>query len=86
MDQCHCLSNNPLTPSLTQKQSTDNKLRVTVGLGEGKVHSCPDTDIDPSKLYNGCQVNYTMVLIVTFLVVCHEKKNSEIDEKKYVDE
>ena len=62
MDQCHCLSNNPPTPSLTQKQSTDNKLRVNVGLGEGKVHSCLDTDIDPSKLYNGCQVNYTMVV------------------------
>ena len=50
------------TPSLTQKQSTDNKLRVTVGLGEGMVHSCVDTDIDPSKLYNGCQANYTMVI------------------------
>ena len=74
MDQCHCLSNNPPTPSLTQKQSTDNKLGVTVGLGEGKVHSCPDTDIDPSKLYNGCQVNYTMVVNCNIFMLCVMKK------------
>ena len=59
----------PTYPFPYPKQSTDNKLRVTVGLGEGKVHSCPDTDIDPSKLYNGFQVNYTNSCQVNYTMV-----------------
>ena len=45
-DQYQYLGNCPPTPPVTQQQSIDNKLRVNVGLGEGKVGSCPDTDID----------------------------------------
>ena len=41
----------PPIPPLTQQQSIDNKLRLMlgVGLGEGWVGSCPDTDIDPTR-------------------------------------
>ena len=37
LDQHKYVGNCPPTPSL----------RVNVGLGEGKIGSCPDTDIDP---------------------------------------
>ena len=50
-DQYQYLGYRPLTPPLTQQQSIDNKLRLMlgVGLGEGWVGSCPDTDIDPTR-------------------------------------
>ena len=50
-DQYQYLGYRPPTPPLTQQQSIDNKLRLMlgVGLGEGWVGSCPDTDIDPTR-------------------------------------
>ena len=50
-NQCQYLSNHAPTPPLIQHQSIDNKLGFNVGLGEGFVGSCLDTDIDPSIVW-----------------------------------
>ena len=48
LNQCQNLNNCTPTPPLTQQQSTDDKLGVHVGLGEGQVWSCSDSSIYPN--------------------------------------
>lgn len=52
LDQSQYLSDclPSLTPPQTQQQLTDNNLGLLLGKGEGSVHSCQDTDVDPSSL------------------------------------
>ena len=41
----------PTYPSPTSTTVNWQQVKVDVGLGEGKVGSCPDTDIDPQSLH-----------------------------------
>ena len=68
LDQYQYLGNCPPNPPLNSTTVNWQQVKVNVGLGEGKVGSCPDTDIDPQSLH--CQNIIKVSVFGLWSLVC----------------